>query len=340
MVPSKRKSNKTTKRRRYRMTTTATKLTKLDNKMLELYVKALLEASGITIEQARICTMYALCTYRKDLEKIPLLAVRGMTGTGKSVLLSQMELFVREPKRAAGSTYATVRDEMDKCPTYLIDEGDKISEQLLLCRTDQNDSEITYMTPSKGQGWKPRTVEVFGSTIIARRTPFRDSAIRNRAIVINTKNNPADYKETFISDLDQIVKELRIERLALGAGRIQDTWAPLLEIAYAIDDSIYANTINQAIEAEQDIFRSGQEYELEAIVLHALDNLTWKEDEGKRTEVDIELPELTRKASELGDVKSTKKQVEELLITMGFKVTFTHGVKYVRADTELLESLL
>ena len=118
-------------------TTTATESTKLDGRLLEPYLEALLGASGITIDQARICLLYALCTHRRDLEKKPILAIRGMTGTGKSALLNQLELFVRDPKRASGGTFATVRDEMDKCPTYLVDEGDRISEQLLLCRTDR-----------------------------------------------------------------------------------------------------------------------------------------------------------------------------------------------------------
>ena len=324
------------------MTTATKEKTKIERVKLEPFVQALLGASGITEEQAMICLLYALCTYRDDLEKMPVLAIRGMTGTGKSVLLSQMELFVDRPRRASGSTYATVREEMSKCHTYLVDEGDRISEQLLLCRSDINDSGITYMVPSRarGQGWKPNTVDVFGATILARRTPFHDSAVRNRAIVINTRNNPGKYEETIISDVDQIAKELKLEGIILGSGRIQDTWAPLLEIANTIDSPVYVETVNKAIEAEQIIFRSGQEYEPEAVVLHALDSLTWNEEEGERIQKDIKLAELTSEANELGDVNIIKKQVEELLITMGFRVTFTHGVKYVREDVELLESLL
>jgi len=322
------------------MTTTTKEKMKIEGAKLEPFVQGLLGASGITEEQAKICLLYALCTYRADLEKMPILAIRGMTGTGKSVLLSQMELFVYKPRRASGSTYASVREEMSKCRTYLVDEGDKTSEQLLLCRTDKNDSEMSYMAPSKGKGWIPTTVNVFGATILARRTPFHDSAVRNRAIVINTSNNPGTYEETIISGVDQITKEVELEGIILGSGRIQDTWAPLLEIANAINSPIYAETVNKAIEAEQSIFRSGQEYEPEAVVLHALDNLTWNEEEGERIQKDIALAELTSKANELGDVQIMKKQVEELLITRGFRVTFTHGVKYVREDVELLESLL
>ncbi|GAI63877.1 unnamed protein product [marine sediment metagenome] len=59
-----------------------------------------------------------------------------------------------------------------------------------------------------------------------------------------------------------------------------------------------------------------------------------------RLDIDVELPEITKTANEIGDVRLTHRQVEELLITMGFRVTFTHGTKLVRSNVELLESLV
>ena len=95
-----------------------------------------------------------------------------------------------------------------------------------------------------------------------------------------------------------------------------------------------------AIEAEQMIFKSGQEYEASEVVLYALDKLTWDSEKEERLDINVELPDLTNAANDIGDVKLIKKQVEELLISMGFKVTLTHGYKLVRSDVELLESLL
>lgn len=313
---------------------------KLDSELLEPYVEALLKASGIDEDQARICVLYALRTHKQDLERMPILAIRGMTGTGKSTLLKQMELFVYRQKWASGSTYATVRDEMNNCPTYLIDEGDQISEQLLLCRTSRDISEITYKAPVRGYGWQDKTVDVFGATILARRNPFNDAAVRNRAIVINTKLKPGTYEESLFGDLDEIAHVFNVEKISLGAGRVRDTWTPLIEIAEAIDDPSYLEAIERTIAAETSIFRSGQEYEPELVVLHALDALTWDKEKGERIQNDVELSEVTNKANDLGDVQLIKRQVEELLITNGFKVTYTHGIKYVRANTELLGSLL
>jgi hypothetical protein len=319
--------------------TTATVKNKIEGKKLEPYVEVLLGASGITEEQARICLLYTLCTYREDLDRIPILAIMGMTGTGKSALLEQIILLVNSPTLATGSTFATIRDEMGNSGTYIIDEADRVSERLLLHRTDSNISTISHNIRSRF-GWTANPINVFGATILARRDPFRDAALRNRAIVIRTQNNPGDYKAKSMGGLEEIARDMKIESLSLGSGRVQDTWTPLLEIAKAIDDPGYEEAIAHAIEAEQTIFRSGQEYEPSEVVMYALDKLTWDGEEGKRLDKDIGLPELTETANEIGDVKLIKRQVEELLMSMGFKVTFTHGTKFARANTALLEKLL
>lgn len=306
---------------------------------LEPFVEALTRASGITEGQARICLLYALCTYRADLKMVPILAITGATGTGKSALLGQMQSLVNDPRVCTGATSAVVRNEMHDCKTYIIDEADKVSERLLLLRTNKQISRITY-NEGTGEGWKGRTVDLFGATLLARRNPFRDSAVRNRAIVIRTAKNPGEYRVVPISGLDQIAEKMVPEHLPLGSGRVRDTWTPLLEIATVIDDPSYQEAVAQTIEAEQAVFASGQQYEASEVVLHALDKLTWSTDDEKRLHTDVALADLTATANDIGDVRLTKKQVEELLISMGFRVTFTHGTKFVRSDVKLLERLV
>jgi len=319
--------------------TTATVENKIEGKKLEPYVEVLLGASGITEEQARICLLYTLCTYREDLDRIPILAITGTTGTGKSVLLEQLVLLVHSPNVATGNTFATVRDEMGNSGTFIIDESDRVSERLLLLRTDRNISTISHNIRSRF-GWTANPINVFGATILVRRNPFRDAAVRNRAIVIRTQNNPGDYRIKAIESPEEIARDMKVERLSLGSGRVRDIWTPLLEVAQTIDDPSYEEALERAMKAEQQIFRSGQEYEPSEVVLYALDKLTWDSEENKRLDKDVGLPELTDTANEIGDVRLIKRQAEELLMSMGFKVTFTHGTKYVRANTELLEKLL
>ena len=83
-----------------------------------------------------------------------------------------------------------------------------------------------------------------------------------------------------------------------------------------------------------------EEYEPELVILQALDKLTWDGDKGTRLNNDVDLAEITREGNDIGDVKLKKKQVEEILVSKGFNVTYTHGIKMVRSDTKLLDSLL
>ena len=307
--------------------------------LLQPHVEALTGASGINEDQARICVLYALVTHIDNLlyglKFIPPLAFIGKTATGKSELLKQMYYLLKDPKRATDATYATMRNEMENCRTYLIDEADKASEKLLLARS--NKAKVSHMvTP---QGWTPQVQDVSGATVLARRNPFTDSAVRNRSIVIHTNDNPGQYQVKPISGIDSIAKMIQPYQLQTS-GRVLDVWQPLLQIAMAINDAQWITPIMDAVQKDNKILRSGQEYEPEQVILQALDKLTW--DSGNRTRLnnDVDLAEITGEANDMGDVKLKKKQVEEILVSKGFNVTYTPGIKMVRSDTKLLDSLL
>ena len=132
---------------------------KIDGARMQPFVQALLGASGITKEQAKIYLLYVLCTFRTGLRIMPILAFIGMTGTGKSAVLDQMLFLVNAPTIATGTTYATVRNEMHNCGTYIIDEADRVSEKLILLRTDGFLSKLTY-NRGTGHGWKSVTINI------------------------------------------------------------------------------------------------------------------------------------------------------------------------------------
>lgn len=308
--------------------------------LLQPYVDALKGASGITEDQARICVLYAVVTHIdnliNDLKFIPILAIIGKTATGKSRLLDQMHYLVKDPKKATDTTYATMRGEMEHCRTYVIDEADKASEKLLLARS--NKEKVSHMV-RPGQDWVNKEQDVSGATVLARRSPFTDSAVRNRSIVIHTNVNPGQYQVKPISGIDNIAKMIQPYQLQTS-GRVLDVWQPLLQIAMAIADPKWITPIMDAVQKDNKILRSGQEYEPEQVILQALDKLTWDSDQGTRLNNDVDLAEITREANDMGDVKLKKKQVEEILVSKGFNVTYTHGIKMVRSDTKLLNSLL
>ncbi len=284
---------------------------------LQPYVEALEGASGITEDQARICVLYALVTHDDSLlygaKFIPTLAFIGKTATGKSELLKQMYYLVKDPKEATDATYATMRGEMENCRTYLIDEADKASEKLLLARS--NKAKISHMT-TPTQGWKPQAQNVSGATILARRNPFTDSAVRNRSIVFHTNTNPGQYQVKPMSGIDDIATKIQPYQLQLS-GRVLDVWQPLLQIATVIDDPKWVIPIMDAVQKDYKILKSGQEYETELVILQALDKSTWDGDNEARRNNDVDLAVVTREANDIGDVKLKKKQVEEILVSKG-----------------------
>jgi hypothetical protein len=74
-------------------------------------------------------------------------------------------------------------------------------------------------------------------------------------------------------------------------------------------------------------------------VLTALDTLTWHYSLPDTVNKDIKLSELAKSTNRLSSGNLKVNQVEDLLKGLGFKVSYTHGIKYVRANPVLLESL-
>ena len=72
----------------------------------------------------------------------------------------------------------------------LLDEGDKVYEPYLQRRYAKDTSQISYKLEAEAFGWRKVNADIFGGTIIVRRTPFADQATKSRSIVINTKYNP------------------------------------------------------------------------------------------------------------------------------------------------------
>ena len=73
-------------------------------RIIEPYVSALIGASGISRHQAKTCFYYAVATHLlpEQLELMPILAIIGALGTGKSKLMAQLVKMVKQPKLIGG----------------------------------------------------------------------------------------------------------------------------------------------------------------------------------------------------------------------------------------------
>ena len=134
--------------------------------MIEPYISALIRASGISRQQAKTCFYYAVATHHlpEQLQLMSILAIIGALGTGKSKLLAQLRKMVKQPKLIGAESQSTLRDELDKTVTALIDEGDKVYEPYLVRRYAEETSQISYKQETGDMGWRKVEAEIFGET--------------------------------------------------------------------------------------------------------------------------------------------------------------------------------
>ncbi len=102
----------------------------------KVYVPAIMKASGITFEQAKTCFYYAIATHflPDELNIMPILAVIGPQGTGKSDLLTQLSTMVNKPNIIMAESIPTLRDNLHNTLTAIIDEGGDVHEKYLIQR--------------------------------------------------------------------------------------------------------------------------------------------------------------------------------------------------------------
>jgi hypothetical protein len=308
----------------------------------EVYISALMRASGINRLQAKTCFYYTVSTHLlpDKLGLMPILAIIGPLGTGKSKLLTQLGRMVKQPKLIGAESQSTLRDELSNTVTALIDEGDKLYEPYLVRRYAKDTSQISYKLATDDKGWRKVDADIFGGTIIARRTPFADQATKSRSIVVATRYNPGDYYVTDI-DREEIMKIADTASLALTSSqRVRDNWLPLQSIASSIDDREWLEFSEKQIEKDIQSMMASQDFEPDEAVLVALR-------ENMLTSVGIQVIEMDVSISDLKgilkrhyDLNLKSYQIKEICSSLGFKVVTTGNYPKVKADKELLVRLL
>lgn len=310
--------------------------------MIEPYISALIRASGISRQQAKTCFYYALATHLlpEQLQLMPILAIIGPLGTGKSGLLKQLGKLVNQPKLIGAESQSTLRDELDGAVTALLDEGDKVYEPYLQRRYARDTSQISYKQETGEFGWRKVNADIFGATIIVRRTPFGDQATKSRSIVITTKYNPGSYEITDI-DMEEIKKMAVTASITLTSSqRIRDNWLPLQSIATSMEDGEWLEFSEKQIEKDIRAMMASQDFEPEEAVLAALKEQMTETAGGIVVATDVSISELKSVLKQHYDLKLKSFQIKEICSGLGFKVVTTGNYPTVKADKELLEKLL
>jgi hypothetical protein len=96
---------------------------------------------------------------------------------------------------------------------------------------------------------------------------------------------------------------------------------------------------NSMINVETRMLKKLTELTDREIVLHVLDRLTWHYSLPETLGQDVKLSDVVEKTNVVCEVRLKVREVEDILTASGFKVSYTHGIKYIRANPELLDKL-
>jgi hypothetical protein len=306
----------------------------LIDELLEPYASAMLTASGLTREQAWTCVYYACATHHIEMfERFPILAFLGNAGTGKTVAQEQISKMVRETKRITGRTAATVRDELSNTTSALIDESDSILglEELLNRRySRQTGTQIVNRATPFG-GYQPEPEDIFGATVVCRRRPFRDVAMRSRAIIIRTRARVGNYRVVEVDGLERAAKMIEPQQMD-AYDRVMDTWKPLLVIAHAVDDGQWLDYANRQIESEARQLKANQGLEPNDALVFAL-RIHCRQQR-------VKLSVLRDTLRQEYDVRLTIGQILDLCQGLGISVVKPQGYLQAILEPEYIQGLL
>lgn len=310
------------------------------NGLLKPAINAMVAASGLTKEQAKTCVYYAVATFLTDIyhELMPILLLQGNSGTGKSAAMNMLERLVNQPRRIDGRTYSEIGRSINGAVTAIIDEGDfkqdRVEIELLQLRCCQRYANQTiHIPPMQGA----INIHNFGATIIARRTPFTDTATRNRAITIKTQRRPGNYQlvnmdNQGIRTTAEIIR--RYKSAVDTSNRVNDAWRPITEIATTIGDAEWLGYQLGELRRAQQMLSVGDQYEPEDVLIKAI--MACCNGEFNRA---IKLSGIKGKLENNFDVKWTTQHIHAMVVSLGFTVKFYQGNDHLRANPELLATL-
>lgn len=308
------------------------------------YAIAITSACGLDINQAKTVVYWAIATHALEkLAIMPILVISGSYSTGKSILISLIQQICHEPRPLDGEmSKAELRDKLELNTTALIEEADKVDEQLILKRYARQTSGTSVKRGSASQGWTSKEMKLFGGTVLHRRIPFKDPAIDSRSIAIKTTYKPGNYVTVTLnsSDLATIAVKVdwskKVPAIQSLDGRAVDTWMPLFQAAVACNDTDWiAYGIGEVMKTIQNL-KEGQGYEPSQVVVSKLIALAYEEPTN-RFKDRVALKAIEKGLKDDG-ISLTSWQVGKILRELSFEVKTIGGTRYVIINkTHLLE---
>jgi energy-coupling factor transporter ATP-binding protein EcfA2 len=296
------------------------------------YADAITSACGLDTNQARTAVYWALATHAIDkLNIMPILAIFGGHGSGKSSLIACLQQIAHNPRHIDGKvSKAELRDSLKLNTTALIEEGDEVDERQILKRYSRQTSATSVKRGSAATGWGSQQVDLFGATALHRRVPFADPAVDSRSITIRTAHKQGNFSAPTLDGIDLAAIAAQVDwskMLGIPDGRARDTWMPLFQAALACYDlewMAYAlGELNKAIQSLNQGQGCEPTHEVFSKLLQlGIDRNVWQLRQ-RITIKDI------RKALKDDGVEMNSWQIGRLLRDLGLEVKTSGGTEYV-----------
>jgi len=259
---------------------------------VDLIVLLLDMSTGLTPIARKIVAYYTLATHSlPKTNTFPLLVLIGPMGTGKSQTTRVVKAFAYRSRALAlrAMSPPAFRDELAECHngTVSLEESDKgwsdspNYENLLSDRYNRDSARIFIKVPDGGGGWNTVEKVFYGATVLHRRLKFKDAAIEGRSITVNFKPvHGKRYKD--FSEIDPAVVDLRkrlqtftfdppeLVRSFDAAGRILNTFTPILALAEMCGDEEFLAQVDAALATKTEQLKEDQSIEPDGLVVRAL----------------------------------------------------------------------
>jgi hypothetical protein len=250
--------------------------------------------TGLSPFGRKLLTYYTLGSHAlPHAQHFPLAKLRGFFGTGKSSALKVAKLFAYRPFSFSGRgcSFPVFRDNLELAyqGTALIEEGDAgwkcDPEPLLSDRYDRTSAQAGHKVPSGEAGFSTRVILYFGATIIHRRVAFADAALESRCVAVNFRpvhgrtygEMGADWEAQWseapeVKAIQDLILDLPpVEQDELIAGRIWNTYTPVIAVAGIVGDSQFEAELIQKMEGITMTLKEAQATaELDTIAVRAL----------------------------------------------------------------------
>lgn len=325
-------------------------------KVKETIDDVLCACTGLDSISRKLVIYWTLATHCLDHVKMfPLLLLKGPMGTGKSVTLRIIKVFAYRPVffSARGSTLPVIRDKLAECNkgTAIIEEADESwkgaqdFEGLLSDRYHQDSAEAALKV-SAGDNYVTVTKQIFGATVLHRRKPFTDPALKARSVLILLKaNHEKAYREfcendPLVQEAHEILKDLSLSPIDVPcpvhvAARVWDSYKPLISVAQLCGDEDFLPGIMNRLKSETAALMADQSEEPDALVLRAIIECISM---GKQT-INfryVGFREIVESIKRNHLVEMRPQQIGTIVRELGFKTTESHGVTKVVTDAASL----